>query len=106
MKFKQDEHQVLAMKYWDLTAKERLSTIVNLGQQKDICEQSSKLITFIDLAGHHKYLRTTIFGLTGHSPDFAMLVVAGNAGIVGTTKEHLGLAMALKVPTFVIVNKT
>ena len=26
--------------------------------------------------------------------------------LVGTTKEHLGLAMALKVPTFVIVNKT
>ena len=25
---------------------------------------------------------------------------------MGTTKEHLGLAMALKVPTFVIVNKT
>lgn len=73
---------------------------------EDICEQSAKLITFIDLAGHHKYLKTTIFGLTGHSPDFAMLVIAGNAGIVGTTKEHLGLAMALKVPTFVIVNKT
>lgn len=26
--------------------------------------------------------------------------------LVGTTKEHLGLAMALKVPTLVIVNKT
>ena len=25
---------------------------------------------------------------------------------MGTTKEHLGLAMALKVPTFVVVNKT
>lgn len=83
--------------------------VVNYSESRtaeDICEQSTKLITFIDLAGHHKYLRTTIFGLTGHSPDFAMLVIAGNAGIVGTTKEHLGLAMALKVPTFVIVNKT
>lgn len=83
--------------------------VVNYSESRtaeDICEQSSKLITFIDLAGHHKYLRTTIFGLTGHSPDFAMLVIAANAGVVGTTKEHLGLAMALKVPTFVIVNKT
>ncbi|KAL9954791.1 hypothetical protein ACROYT_G042368 [Oculina patagonica] len=83
--------------------------VINYSESRtaeDICEQSSKLITFIDLAGHHKYLRTTIFGLTGHSPDFAMLVIAANAGIVGTTKEHLGLAMALKVPTFVIVNKT
>lgn len=82
--------------------------VINYSESRtaeDICEQSAKLITFIDLAGHHKYLRTTIFGLTGHSPDFAMLVIAGNAGIVGTTKEHLGLAMALKVPTFVIINK-
>lgn len=82
--------------------------VVNYSESRtaeDICEQSTKLITFIDLAGHHKYLRTTIFGLTGHSPDFAMLVIAGNAGIVGTTKEHLGLVMALKVPTFVILNK-
>ena len=58
--------------------------VINYSESRtaeDICEQSSKLITFIDLAGHHKYLRTTIFGLTGHSPDFAMLVVAGNAGI-------------------------
>ncbi|EDO48451.1 predicted protein [Nematostella vectensis] len=73
---------------------------------EDVCEQSSKLITFIDLAGHHKYMKTTIFGLTGHSPDYAMLVIAGNAGIVGTTKEHLGLAMALKVPTLIIITKT
>ena len=25
--------------------------------------------------------------------------------LVGTTKEHLGLAMALKVPTFVVITK-
>ncbi|XP_077999195.1 GTP-binding protein 2-like [Glandiceps talaboti] len=72
---------------------------------EEICEQASKLITFIDLAGHHKYLKTTIFGLTGHSPDFAMLVVSANMGVVGTTKEHLGLAMALQVPVFVVVSK-
>lgn len=62
----------------------RFVQVINYSESRtaeDICEQSSKLITFIDLAGHHKYLRTTIFGLTGHSPDFAMLVIAANAGI-------------------------
>lgn len=39
------------------------------------------MITFIDLAGHHKYLKTTIFGLTSYCPDFAMLVVSANTGI-------------------------
>ena len=63
-----------------------------------VCEKSSKVITFIDLAGHEKYLKTTVFGMTGHAPDFGMLMVGANAGVVGMTKEHLGLALALSVP--------
>ncbi|KTG41478.1 hypothetical protein cypCar_00009362, partial [Cyprinus carpio] len=70
-----------------------------------ICERSSKVITFIDLAGHEKYLKTTVFGMTGHMPDFCMLMVGSNAGIIGMTKEHLGLALALNVPVFVVVTK-
>ena len=30
-----------------------------------ICEAASKVITFIDLAGHERYLKTTIFGESG-----------------------------------------
>ena len=41
-----------------------------------ICQESSKVITFIDLAGHEKYLKTTIFGMTGHLPDYSMLMVS------------------------------
>ncbi|KAI4833393.1 hypothetical protein KUCAC02_016299 [Chaenocephalus aceratus] len=82
--------------------------VVNYSESRtaeQICESSSKMITFIDLAGHHKYLKTTIFGLTSYCPDFAMLVVSANTGIAGTTREHLGLAMALKVPIFIVVSK-
>ena len=43
--------------------------------------------------------------MTGHAPDFGMLMVGSNAGIVGMTKEHLGLALALSVPVFVVVTK-
>lgn len=112
------------------------------------------MITFIDLAGHHKYLHTTIFGLTSYCPDCALLLVSANTGIgtrpeqragrreeltlsrlsllragsstnssfsflpnplschlppfceaAGTTREHLGLALALKVPFFIVVSK-
>ena len=48
---------------------------------EEICEQSTKLITLIDLCGHTKYIKTTIFGLTGYSPDFAVLVVSASTGI-------------------------
>lgn len=44
-----------------------------------ICEKSTKVITFIDLAGHEKYLKTTVFGMTGHLPDFCMLMVSCEA---------------------------
>ncbi|MHA1121350.1 MAG: GTP-binding protein [Candidatus Heimdallarchaeota archaeon] len=70
-----------------------------------IIEGSSKVITFIDLGGHEKYLKTTLFGLTGHKPDYVLLVVGANMGIVGMTKEHLGIALALKVPIIIVVTK-
>ena len=50
-------------------------------------------------------MRTTVFGLTCYQPDFAMLVVAGNAGIVETAREHLGYAVALKIPICIVVTK-
>jgi len=43
-------------------------------------------VAFIDLAGHEKYLKTTIFGITGHAPDFCMLMIGANAGVIGMTK--------------------
>lgn len=36
---------------------------------------------------------------------FVHLQIGANAGIVGMTKEHLGLALALNVPVFVVVTK-
>ena len=60
----------------------------------------------MDLAGHPKYTKTTLFGLTGYAPHFAMLVLSANSGgLVGTTREHLGYALALEVPIFFVVSK-
>jgi len=73
---------------------------------EEICSSAKKLITFLDLAGHHKYIKTTIHGLTGYSPELVMLLVAANRGLAGTTKEHLGLAIALKIPFLIVITKT
>ena len=62
---------------------------------EEICEASSKLITFIDLAGHQKYIKTTIFGLTAHRPDFSMLVVGANSGAGKLTFERFGQSRLL-----------
>ena len=37
--------------------------------------------------------------------SFFFLQIGANAGIIGMTKEHLGLALALQVPVFVVVTK-
>lgn len=94
----------------DILGFDSMGTVVNKPEHGSldwvkICEKSSKVITFIDLAGHERYLKTTVFGMTGHAPDFGMLMIGANAGIVGMTKEHLGLALALSVPVFVVVTK-
>lgn len=66
----------------------------------------AKLVTFVDLAGHERYLKTTMFGMTGHQPDYAMLMIGANMGVIGMTKEHLGVAAALRLPFFLVVTKT
>lgn len=72
---------------------------------EEIGKRSAKVITFTDLAGHEKYLRTTVFGLLSSSPNYCLLMVAANNGLVGMSKEHLGLALALNVPVMVVVTK-
>lgn len=71
----------------------------------DYVSRSSKVVTMVDLAGHERYFKTTAYGLTGHLPDYACLLVGANAGVVGMCKEHLGVALALKVPAFFVITK-
>ena len=65
----------------------------------------NKYITFIDLAGHEKYYKTTIHGINSGFIDYAILVIGSNMGILRMTKEHLGIIKALNIPFFVIFTK-
>ncbi|RLE51294.1 MAG: elongation factor 1-alpha [Candidatus Methanomethylicota archaeon] len=67
---------------------------------------SSKIVSFIDVGGHERYLRTAAKGLLSHSPDYALLIVAANAGVSQMTKEHLGIALSFRIPVFVAITKT
>lgn len=64
-----------------------------------------KYITFIDLAGHEKYFKTTIHGINGGLADYAILVIGANMGVLKMTREHLRIIKALKVPFFVVITK-
>lgn len=71
----------------------------------DIVQKSSKVISFMDLAGHEKYLKTTILGLSSSFPDICFIMIAANNGISTMTKEHIFLCIALKIPFVIIITK-
>jgi GTPase len=62
-------------------------------------------VTFIDLCGHEKYLKTTLFGMMGLLPDYVMILVGANMGLSTMTKEHIGIALSLKIPIYVVITK-
>lgn len=68
-------------------------------------ENNRKIISLIDLAGHEKYLKTTISGISGLFVDYGLVLVAANMGITKMTKEHIGLLLFLKVPIIILVTK-
>ncbi|KAG0175169.1 GTP binding protein [Apophysomyces sp. BC1015] len=73
---------------------------------EQICASSSKIITFLDTCGDSRYLRTTISGLTGYSPDYACLVISATEGCLSEmTLEHLSLVVMLGMQVFVVVTK-
>ena len=69
---------------------------------KDITE---KVISFIDLAGHQKYLKTTVFGVASMFPDRGIVVIGANTGITRLTREHLGILLYLKIPFIITITK-
>lgn len=66
-------------------------------------EVSKRIITFIDLAGHEAYLRTTINGLSSGYPDIALVCISDK--ITNMTKEHIGLAFNMNIPIVLLFTK-
>ena len=79
----------------------RTSDISQLYIQND-----NLIIDFVDLAGHEKYLKTTMYGVSGYLIDYALIVINANTGIQRMTKEHIGLVLSLKIPIIIIYTKT
>jgi len=85
-----------------------LGKIVNYESKKDwteIVKASTKIISFYDLAGHEKYLKTTILGLSSAFPDLCIITVGANMGITRMTKEHIFLCVILNIPFCIVVTK-
>jgi small GTP-binding protein len=67
--------------------------------------KNEKVVNLIDLAGHEKYLKTTIRGINGCLVDYVCVLVGANSGVQRMTKEHLGIAIGLNIPIIIIITK-
>lgn len=72
---------------------------------QEIVYASKKIVTFFDLCGHEKYLKTTITGLTSNSPDLTFILVGGNMNLSKMTKEHIFLCLSLHLPFVIVITK-
>jgi GTPase len=71
---------------------------------EEVSDLSTKLISFMDLAGHRRYMRTTIQAVSGYAPHFIALVIA-SGNLNQMTIENLQIIKAFKIPFFVILTK-
>lgn len=61
--------------------------------------------SLVDLAGHEKYLKTTLYGITGSELHYGLVIVAANMGVNKMTKEHLAILLFLRIPIIVLITK-
>jgi elongation factor 1-alpha len=83
---------------------------VSLGKTSDISTRVVRLnetqeLVMVDLCGHEKYLKTTLFGITGYFPDYGILVVAANKGLLKMTREHMGILLYMEIPFIIVVTR-
>ena len=84
----------------------RLAHPTRKAERASIVDQADKLVSFVDTVGHEPWLRTTIRGLVGQKLDYGLLTVAADDGPTRTTREHLGVLLAMELPTLVAITKT
>lgn len=68
--------------------------------------QGNKSLVLIDLCGHEKYLKTTLYGIMGYYPDYAIVIIGANRGILKMTREHVKILHHLKIPIILVLTKT
>lgn len=77
----------------------------DISERLIVDKKTKRGITLIDLCGQDTYLKTTTFGLTGHHPDYGLLVVSVNNGIQPMTKEHFALLVYLDIPIMIVLTR-
>lgn len=66
---------------------------------------ASQTVMLMDLAGHEKYLRTTVTGLSQGMIDYGLVMVSASQPPNHMTIQHLSFCIMYKVPVIIVVTK-
>jgi small GTP-binding protein len=72
----------------------------------NVAEKAETLVTLVDLAGHEKYLKTTIQGFSSGMIDYALVLVNSRHPPNHMTRQHINIAVACGIPIIVVLTKT
>jgi len=70
-----------------------------------IARESDRIITLMDLAGHEKYFKSTIHGVSSGMADYALILVNSRHPPTHMTQHHLHLCCSFGIPVIVVFTK-
>lgn len=73
--------------------------------EDEVARESFRIITLMDLAGHEKYLKTTIHGVSSGMADYALILVNSRHPPTHMTQHHLNLCCSFGIHVVVVFTK-
>ena len=73
--------------------------------EDEVARESYRIVTLMDLAGHEKYLKTTIHGVSSGMADYALILVNSRHPPTHMTQHHLNLCCSFGIQIIVVFTK-
>jgi len=73
--------------------------------EDEVARESYRIVTLLDLAGHEKYLKTTIHGVSSGMSDYSMILVNSRHPPTHMTQHHLNLCCSFGIPLIIVFTK-
>lgn len=86
-----------------VTAKDKLRP--KRKPEDEVARESHRIVTLMDLAGHEKYLKTTVHGVSSGMADYALILVNSRHPPTHMTQHHLNLCCSFGIPVIVVFTK-
>eukprot|EP00568_Trieres_chinensis_P002659 CAMPEP_0183304390 /NCGR_PEP_ID=MMETSP0160_2-20130417/9489_1 /TAXON_ID=2839 ORGANISM="Odontella Sinensis, Strain Grunow 1884" /NCGR_SAMPLE_ID=MMETSP0160_2 /ASSEMBLY_ACC=CAM_ASM_000250 /LENGTH=737 /DNA_ID=CAMNT_0025467431 /DNA_START=67 /DNA_END=2280 /DNA_ORIENTATION=- len=88
-----------------ISGKDKLRNPGRRRSEDEIARESYRVATLIDLAGHEKYLKTTIHGVSSGMADYGLILVNSRHPPTHMTQHHLNLCCSFGIPVIVVFTK-